>query len=106
MLDQIPGFRPRDRGTATTLVELTAKRRKAWMAAAFGCAVAALPLIGRQFWGGICRPLTEQGFPVKDVSGSLREALFAPAGAAGVPAMFTSPGITAHARFTAWRHHG
>ena len=81
MLDQIPGFRPQDRGTATTLAALTAKRRKAWVAAAFGS-------------------------PVKDVSGSLREALLAPAGAAGVPAVFISPGITAHARFMAWRHHG
>ena len=81
MPDQIPGFRPQDRGTATTLVELTVKRRKAWMAAAFG-------------------------IPVKDVFGSLLEALLAPAGAVDVPAMFISPGITTHARFMAWRHHG
>ncbi len=98
----IPGFRAEDRGAVPTLIEMTAKRWKAWVVISYVLGWSGLGLVGWQIWGGVYRPLIDgQMFTYTGV-----DAFVGPAGIAGFALFAIALGISIYARFMAWWHHG
>ena len=100
-----PGFRTSDRGPATTLIEMTAKRWKAWMVISYALGWIGLALVGWQIWSGVYRPLIDGGL-LPHTAGVYADAFVGPAGLAGFSLFAVTLGISVYARFMAWWHHG
>lgn len=106
MLARIPGFRPGDFGQSTVLIEMTAKRWKAWQVVSAGLTVIGLLFIGWQLWAGLYQPLMSEGFASGPAATLGSDAFLGPAGIIGIIFMAAALGVGVYARFMAWWHHG
>ena len=107
MLQTIPGFRDADRSRDTQLIELTAKRWKAFTVIAAALSLLGLLFISWQLWAGIYRPLLETGLrPGAMPEGVLDASFFGPAGIVGMVVLGAGLAVAFYARFMAWWHHG
>lgn len=106
MMQTFPGFRERDRSEGTQLIELTAKRWKAFMVIAAGLGLLGMAFMLWQVWAGIYQPLMEQGFASEGRPRILGDAFLGPAGIVGMAIFAAGLAVAIYARFMAWWHHG